>query len=314
MKKERKKDKKDKKEKKEKLDLQGTEIQIEENIETKKSDILSKLDRLDDISIAKSREIEEKLRKSLIDSQLTEKREEPNQNKISISEIKNKIEELRHLKQKYYVQGENHKSLEIAKKIIDIANMGNLKLIIHEEMKFIELIQAKTSPIKPISEQIEELKKKRHTYYTQEKYNEAVKIAEIIIELADEANLIQTKKTEENFINLMQEKIDRKRKNADIIEPIKHSNDVKQKQIEGTLIKENAKEKTEVIEINKFNEEKLKFEEEKEKFRQMKLEFEEERRIFLQEKQKFEEERDTFKWEKQMFEEAKKFERDKYSS
>jgi len=296
----KKKKKKDKKEKKEKSSIPETEKSVENQQETKKQNILSMLDRLDNISQAKTRVTEEKLRRGIIESQISEKDEEFKKEEIAISEIKKEIEELRGIKQDYYENGEIPEAIEIAKKIIKIANAGQMKLIVNDEKMFIEQVQGEISPKKPIDEQIEELRKKRHMYYTQEKFGEAIQIAEIIIDLAKEADLTQIIRTEENFITLMHEKINGKTSKLEGIGPLKDLRLIEQID----TLKEKSKETeviqskmTEIVEIDKFEEEKRKLEEAKEDYKL--------------EQQKFKEEKDAFKWEKQMLEELKKFERDK---
>lgn len=269
--------------------------------ETEKQSILSKLNKLDYITKAKTRITEEKIKKGLIKSQPIEE-EKVKKNKIVIIEVKKKIEELRDIKQDYFNNGEVVKALEIAEKIISIAKNNNLNLIVNEEKGFIKQVQARAYTKKPLNEQIEELKKKRHEYYTQKKYDEAIQIAEIITELAKNANLFHIIKTEENFINLIRAKSNKKMTRAETIEDlIEETPNLQIKNID-------------FIEINKFNEERLKFEEEKEIFRRKKMELEAEREKFLNEKQKFEEEKKAFKWEKEMYDEAKKIDRDKFSS
>jgi hypothetical protein len=290
------------KEKKKGSDLPEPEEPTKTYQESEKTSILSMLDKLDNISKAKTRITEEKIRKELIKSESSEEEKKNRKKEIAIIEVKSRIEKLREFKQDYLDSGENVEAIEVAKKIIDIAKTNNMNLIVSEEKRFIEQIQAKIGPKESLNEQIEELKKKRHDYYTQEKYDEAIKIAEIIVELASEANLIQTKRTEENFIKLLQEKLNKKIIVAESVED---------------LLEESPKlkiENADLIDINKFNEEKLKFEEEKEKFRQFKLELEDARKELLLEKQKFEEEKKAYKWEKEMYEEAKRVERDKSSS
>jgi hypothetical protein len=285
--------KREKKKENKKKKVQGAEEDTEQQKEPKKNNILSMLDRLDDISVAKSRVTEEKLRKSLIDNQQTKKLEDLKKKDISIIEVKKEIEELRRIKQDYYNQGDDTKSIEIAKKIIKIANTCDMKLIINEEKNFIEQIQAKTKPKKYIDEQIEELKKKRHTYYTQQKYHEAIQIAEVIIDLAKEANLLQIVKTEENFVNLIRGKIETSdtKSNGQILGPIEKEEVMLKEPINIHVEGNGAKEKSWV------KEEKHKLEEAKENFEL--------------EKQILEEQREAFKWEKEMLEELKKHEKNK---
>ncbi|MFX0022965.1 MAG: hypothetical protein ACFE9S_11625 [Candidatus Hermodarchaeota archaeon] len=297
LKKEKRKDKKEKKTGSDNPEPEHNKI----HQESEKKSILSMLDKIDNISKAKTLATEEKIRKELIKSESTEEEKKARKKEIAISEVKKKIEELHNFKQNYLDSGENAEAIEISKKIINIAKVNGMNLIVNEEKGFIEQIKAKIGSKKPLNEQIEQLKRKRHDYYTQEKYAEAIKIAEIIIELATEANLIHIQKTEENFIKIVQEKLNNKVRKAESFEDI----------IEERAI--NQQEKLELIDINKFNEEKLKFEEEKEDFRQKKLELEEQIKKFQKDKQKFEEEKKAFKWEKEMYEEAKRAERDKFS-
>ncbi len=281
-----------KKEKKKRSYAPEAEEHTELQQETQKQNILSRLNKLDDISIAKSRITEGKIRKGLIKSQLTGKEEKVERIEIQISRVKREIEELRDIKQDYLDDGETKESIEVAKKIMNIAKINDLNLIADEEKRFIEQFQAKLGPSKPINEQIEELKKKRHTYYTQEKYDEAIQIAEIIIDLAKEAKLTQIVITEENFINFIQSKISEK-SDTEISKSLNALKVIEE--IENKSVK--LKDDVETKERYNFKEEKRKFEDLKKKFKL--------------EKQKFEEEKEAFKWEKQMLEELKKYERDK---
>lgn len=312
-----KKDKKlDKKEQKKKLKNIKTESDINEKKETQKDDILSKLDRLDDISIAQSRMTEEKLRKGLIDSQTPSKSTVLKRNYFSISELKEQIEGLRQLKLKHFDNGELTKSIEIAKKIINKAKIHNMKEIIAEEEDFIHQIQQQVTPMKSSKYQIEELKKKRQVYYVEEKFDEAIQIAKLIIEIAREENLTDIVNSEENFIKIMEEKIAKINSVTSQNAITKELGIVNRKAFNADSLndQQEIQEMNEIkIDLNRIKEEKIKFEEEKASFNQEKINFEEQKKNFEQEKLKFAEEKEAFEWEKKMFEEAKRFETEKYS-
>ncbi|MFX1389136.1 MAG: hypothetical protein ACFE9Z_03625 [Promethearchaeota archaeon] len=263
--------------------------------DTKKEDILSKLDRLDDISIAKSRKTEEKFRKSLIKSELTIKKSVNFKNHINISDIKKEIEELRCLKQEYIEKGEIDKLIEITRKIIEKAKESDLKLILNEENKFLLSVLDKNAPIKLITEQIEELKKKRHSYYNQEKFDEAIQIAKLIIDLAKEENLIQLIKVEENFINLMEEKITEKRIQNNSENLVKDLEQLKTIKLNNDSLREKF-----ITEVKK------KIPVEFDKLEEVKRELKDAKEQLEQEKAKFIEEKESFNFEKQMFEEVMK--------
>ena len=291
--------KKDKKEKKKRSNVPEAEGHVEIQQDTEKKSILSMLDKLDNISKAKTRITEEKIRRGLIKSQPTEDEKKTRQKEIAISEVKKRIEELKEFKQNYLESGEKVEAIEVAKKIIDIAKTNGMNLIINEEKRFIDQIQAEISPKQSIDTHIAELKKKRHEYYAQKKFDEAIQIAEIIIDLAKEANLIKTIKTEENFINLIKSKLNKtasKEKvpeelgDLDFIGHIEKDDNAKNNGI-------THKERIRTLEIDRMKEEKQKFEEEKREF-ELKV-------------QKFQEEKEAFNWEKQMLEEVKKKERDR---
>ncbi|MCK4381617.1 MAG: hypothetical protein KAW51_10795, partial [Candidatus Lokiarchaeota archaeon] len=113
--------KKDKKEKQKKTEIKKAEEGAEDQQKSIKSNIFSRLDEIDTAIKEKSRATEEKLRRGLIESKAAEKREQVNEKEVRISEIKKEIERLRDIKQNYYDKGDNIKTIEISKKIIDLA-------------------------------------------------------------------------------------------------------------------------------------------------------------------------------------------------
>jgi len=293
--------KKDKKEKQKKSEIKKAEEGAEDQQKSIKSSIFSMLDEIDTDAKEKSRATEEKLRRGLIERKATEKREDIKDKEVRISEIKKEIERLRDIKQNYYDKGDNIKTIEISKKIIDLATKYDMLFIATEEKTFVDQVQNKISetPKKTISEQIENLKKLRHANYARKKYEKAIDVSNKIIELATKENLISVVKEEEKFISLMKDKISAKTSGRKILETLKVE-DVKESQIERDMIKEKVIFELGIKEIGG----KDKFEEERQKFVEEKQNFEEE-------KIKFEEEKEAFDWEKQMFEEVRKFEQDK---
>jgi len=293
--------KKDKKEKQKKSEIKKAEEGAEDQQKSIKSSIFSMLDEIDTDAKEKSRATEEKLRRGLIERKATEKREDIKDKEVRISEIKKEIERLRDIKQNYYDKGDNIKTIEISKKIIDLATKYDMLFIATEENTFVDQVQNKISetPKKTIREQIENLKKIRHAHYARKKYEKAIDVSNKIIELATKENLISVVKEEEKFISLMKDKISAKTSGRKILETLKVE-DVKESQIERDMIKEKVIFELGIKEIGG----KDKFEEERQKFVEEKQNFEEE-------KIKFEEEKEAFDWEKQMFEEVRKFEQDK---
>lgn len=140
-----------KKEKKKRSNAPEAEEHTESQQETQTQNILSRLNKLDDISIAKSRITEGKIRKGLIKDQLTSQEEKIERTEIQISEVKRQIEELRDIRQDYLNNGETKEAIEIAKKIMDIAKINDLNLIADEEKRYIGRFQAQLSPSKPIN-------------------------------------------------------------------------------------------------------------------------------------------------------------------
>ena len=307
--------KKDKKEKQKKTEIKKAEEGAEDQQKSIKSNIFSRLDEIDTAIKEKSRATEEKLRRGLIESKATEKREEIKEKEVRISEIKKEIERLRDIKQNYYDKGDNIKTIEISKKIIDLATKYDMLFIATEEKTFVDQVQNKINEPskKTISEQIENLKKIRHAHYARKKYEKAIEVSNKIIELATEEDLISVVKEEEKFISLMKDKINAKTSGRKILETLKVE-DAKESQIERDIIKEKVIIELGIKEIggkDKIEEERQNFVEEKQNFEVEKQKFEEEKHLFKGEKQKFDEEKEAFDWEKQMFEEVKKFERDK---
>ena len=286
--------KKDVKEKRKNTEENLSELNSEQH-EMKKSDILSKLDRLDDISKAETRLTEDRLRKGLLKIEKVDKDKPLEKQKISISEIRNKVEELKILKRRYYEEGDYAETIRIAKEIIDIAAKNEMDSTVIEEKEFIKQIQniISTTPAKPIEEQIEEIKILKQNHYAQEEYEEAIQKARIIIDLAYQANLTSVVQAEENFITLMKEKLNQNKISK--LESIEQLRDIRMRDWADEIKVDLGNIK--VYDIDKYKKDKLKFEKEKEKFEK--------------EKREFEEKKEEFKFEKQMFEELKKHEADK---
>ncbi len=292
----------------------------ENNQESRRDDIFSKLEKIDTISREESRTTEEKLRRGLIESKTIEREKK---SEVKIFEIQQKIERLKNIKLGLYEDGDYEKSMEIAKMIITIAEKNDINIILNEEKKFINATQKKIRPKKPIGEKIEELKKLRYSYYSSEKYEEAIQIAKMLIEFASEANLDETVKIEENFIALLQEKINQKSSKVESFESLKDLELVNQKQPYSPKIKEKSEKDLDTLlsaKQIKIRTDKVKLEEEKENLKVEKREFKsneessigeqrkfiEEREIFKQEKINLEEEIGNFNQEKLMLEEVKK--------
>jgi len=308
VKKEKNKPIKEKKEKKKKSKVHGANIPKENHEEIKKSNILSALDKIDNKSKEETRFIEEKLRAGLIKSERSKTVEDVEKEKIEINEIKKKIENLRKLKDEHDKKGEFDESIEVSKKIITVAFSNNLKAIVNEEKKFLELTEKK---VIQKSETVEILDKKDDLGSTkQEKELETIK--ENVNAKLKKARIQENKKFEEEKRKFMEEKEAFKWEKQMLEELKKHERDKEKDTTREEIDKE--VEKIENDEKKKFEEEKLNFEREKAKFEEEKLEFEEKRESFKQERLKFNEDKEAFKWEKQMFEEMKKFERDKEKS
>lgn len=329
--------KKGKKEKKKKLIIQEIKDNTEVQEITKKNNIFSMLDRLDDISKAKGQMKEEKLRKDLIESEQSEKGKRIETKKLGISEIRKELAKLNELKNRYHLKGDYQKASEISEEIIVLAFSNKLKSVVNEENKFLELMQNKKNQETTNTEILEQdesldttkLEQKVKTT-TQENISIKLDLPEIHEkqDLKEERlNLDNEKeKFEQEKLKFEEDKEAFKWERQMFKELKKHERDK-----EVGVKKEN--ESAEIIEVDseekeKFDKEKRDFEVEKEKFIQLRLEFEEEKEafkrerfklekekdIFEEKKQQFKEEKESFKWEKQMFEEARRFETDKNSS
>ncbi|KKK44448.1 MAG: hypothetical protein Lokiarch_18080 [Candidatus Lokiarchaeum sp. GC14_75] len=278
------------------------------NQKPRRNDIFSKLDNLDAISKEKSRATEEKLRRGLIESEATEREKKIKKSTVKISEIKQEIERLKNIKIGLYKSKDYKKSIEIAKKIITIAEKNEMSIILNEEKKFIDVTQKILTPENHNENRLEELKILRHSYYSSGKYDEAIQISNVLIEIASEANLVETVKTEENFIALLQDKINQKSSKVESFESLKNLGLVKQKQASSLKIKQKSEinlDSTLSAEENKIRLTKVKLEEEKENFLLEKREFESNKEIFMEEQRKFKEEREIFEQEKINLEEEK---------
>ena len=137
--KEKKKKLKEKKSEEKKL---GTTNEVPEG--NKKNSILSKLDNLDDITREESRVVEAKLQSGLIKSQQSGKGKISEEKEQRTNKIRREIADLQNLKIRYHSDGNYGKAIKIAKKIIVLAFSNNLKSIVNEENKFLEIIQNNT--------------------------------------------------------------------------------------------------------------------------------------------------------------------------
>lgn len=312
VKKEEKKPKQGKKEKKKRQKDVDANNSIEDQEEIKKSGIFSALDQIDAKSKEETRVIEEILRAGLIKSEKSEKIEEIKKADIDINSIENKIENLRKIKKEHIDKGRFEVAIEISNKIVTLAFSNNLKEIINEEKKILELIKKKryqkpetvesleneegsspietTIPSKQVIETIEPrkekvtLKSKKSKGQGKEKFEEE---SQMFMEEKEVFNQEKLKLEEEKEAFQWEKQM---------LEEVKKYERDKEKEPSKEDLK-NEIDGLEIDEIKKFKEEKEIFEREKAKFEQEKL--------------KFEEEKETFNWEKQMFEEMKKHERSK---
>jgi hypothetical protein len=317
IKKEKHKSNKKKREKEEKSKGHKVHITNENHIEKKKSSIFSALDKIDSESIEKTRAIEEKLRAGLIKSEKSKNIEELDYPEIRITEIKKEIEDLKKIKEKHIEREEFEEIIEISNKIIALAFSSNLKEIVNEEKKYLELLKNKTSQ-KP--KKIEILVNEDEMESIPQELEKIDSTKEKIKGKSKKAKVQENKKFEKEKQKLMEDKEkfeQEKLKFEDekeafkwekqMLEELKNYERDKDKEIISGKINEEA-EKIRIEEKQRFEEEKLNFEKEKAKLEQEKQKLEEEREIFKQERLKFDEEKDAFKWEKQMFEEMKKHE------
>ena len=326
VKKEEKKPKQGKKEKKKRQKDVDASNSIEDQEEIKKSGIFSALDQIDTKSKEETRVIEETLRAGLIKSEKSEKIEESKKPDIGIINIKNKIENLRKIKKEHNNKGRFEKAIEISNKIVTIAFSNNLKEIISEEKKFLELIKNNryqkpetvetveneeglsliepTIPSKQVIEEIDPRKDNIKLKSNKPKSQGKEKFEEESQRFMEEKGVFKQEKLK------LEEEKEAFQWEKQMLEEVKKYERDKEKEPSKEDI-ENIIDKHEIDEIKKFEQEKEDYLKEKANLEQQKLKFEEKREIFNQEKLKFEEEKETFKWEKQMFEEMKKHERNK---
>lgn len=292
----------EKKKKKKKFQRKKGEITKKAQEDLKKESILSKLDTLDDTMKEESRVVEEKLKSGLIKSEQAEKEEFIEREKLTVIEIKKEINNLQNIKNRYHAEGKYEKVIKTSKKIIVLAFSNNLKSIVNEENKFLNIIRKK------VIQEPEEL--------DIPKEDESMGAPEVDLVGKDIIN-------EESFLELKETEIQEKNQ----IEEEKRNLKIAKQELEQEKLKfeEERKafnwEKQMMEDLKKFERDKaeegieknykLKFDEEKDRFEQEKLEFEEKEEKFKQERIRFEEEKEAFKWEKQMFEEVKKHEKER---
>jgi len=220
--------KKGKKEKKKKLMVQEISDDTEVQEITKKSNIFSILNRLDDIDKAKGQMEENKLRKGIIESEQLEKTEIIETEKLDFNTFRKEIEQLNELKNRYLTKGEYDKAIEISEKIIVIAFSNKLKSLVNEENKFLELMRNKEIQATDNTEIL-----------VKDKVIDAIKKEQI--------ENITTKQEEDLKLDLIE---------------VQEKQRLKEEKIKF----EKEKEKFEQEKL-KFEQEKLKFEEEKEAFK-----------------------------------------------
>ena len=160
VKKEEKKTKLGKKEKKKRLKDVDANSSIEDQEEIKKSGIFSALDQIDTKSKEETRVIEETLRAGLIKSENFKTVEDAKHKKIDINEIKAKIEKLRKIRNDYDENGEYDEAIEVSNQILTNAFSNNLKVIVNEEKKFLDILKEK---LNQKSETIEILENEEHS-------------------------------------------------------------------------------------------------------------------------------------------------------
>lgn len=322
--------KKSKKEKKKNLIVQEINSNREVQEITKKSNIFSMLNRLDNIDKAKGQMEENKLRKGIIESEQLDKIEKIEAEKLDFSKIRKEIEKLNELKNRYFKEGEFDKAIEISEKIVVIAFSNKLKSLINEENKFIEFMRNKKIQTSANTEMFEEDKvidsiKKEHIENVTIKQDVNLKLD--LTEVQEKQKLkedkIKFEKEKEKFkqekLKFEEEKeafkwekqmfeevkkferdqeIGIKKKNARIeIEKVE-SEEKEEFDVDTDFIEKERQNLEE--EKKKFKADKLKFKEEKDKFEQEKLNFGIEKEKLKQEIFNFGEQKDTFEknWEK----------------
>jgi hypothetical protein len=270
---------------------------INEQESTKQSGIFSALDIIDTKSKEATRVIEEKLKAGLIKHEKSEKVKEIKKSVDDLNKTKKKIENLRKIKKEHNDNGRFEEAIEISNKIITLAFSNNLKEILNQEKKFLDLIKKNRN---------RELETK--SIISSERETEKIDLR-LEITGHDKLNKQKKEKFEEENRRLVEEREVFKQEKQEL-EAEKEALQWEKKMMEEVKKYERDKEKDtlEIDETKKFELEKEEFMREKARFEEQKLEFEEIKRNFHQEKLKFEEQKDTFKWEKEMFEEMKKHE------
>ncbi|MFX1312202.1 MAG: hypothetical protein ACFFHD_06280 [Promethearchaeota archaeon] len=231
--------------------------------------------------------------------------------------LRNQIENLKKKRSYHYNNEEFEEAIQIALKIINLAEQLNLKSIKREEEKFIDILQEKlyqeTSQMIDF-EKFEDISDINENNILTDAIKETIGIEIKRSEVKKKDKLEEEKqKFEEEKAKFNQEKLE--------YEEAKKAFDWEKKmfeeakQFEREKMKDEINQKTnlefEIKEKEKFRQEKIEFEKEREKFYQERQKFEETKVIFYREKQQFEEEKKAFYWEKEMFEEAKQFEKEK---
>jgi len=194
-------------------------------------------------------------------------------------------------------------------------------IIKSEQAEKEENIEREKLTVIEIKKQINNLQKIKNKHHSEGNYEKAIEISKEIIVLAFSNNLKSLVNEENNFLDIIREKIIQEPKKLNIhkedegVGVLEALNDnviveLKETEIQEKAQFEDEKRKFKMIK-QEFEQEKLKFKEEKDRFEQEKLQFEEKGDKLEQERTRFEEEKEAFNWEKQMFEEVKKHEKEK---
>jgi len=216
------------KEKKKKIKGKRSDVASElPQVENKKvAETLNLLDSIDEERWEESKKEKEKFEEILKKEQQThsetiqKEKMEKAKDKLSWSEFKKELDVLKVRKQELYVKENYEEAIKVSKQIIELSKKADMKITIQQEERSLALMLdavEKSTQKSIILDKIEGLKNIKQGFYVKGEYEDAIRIAKKIIELAKKINMTQIESEQVNSINLMKEKVEKKSSKMDIV-------------------------------------------------------------------------------------------------
>lgn len=180
--------------------------------------IFSKLDLIDKKEKEESELITQKIAKTQESPSNEEPSSEKPRSKVSFVKVMENLKGLEILKKDFLLKGKNDEAIKTAKKMIQFAEMLNIKQVINEETEFIKQFEQKGPQEPPKTSkklkktQIKGLQQIKQDHYVKENFKEAKKSSEKILVIAEKYGFKKIIKQEKEF----QENLEMKVENTEI--------------------------------------------------------------------------------------------------